>query len=97
MKEQLLALGDKIREYEKPETIPGRLRSRLINISNCRNIVVSGLTLKNGASWNVHMVYSDHIVTDHCTFSRRMCGTATGGIGFFRKLHDICLCVSYRR
>ena len=68
MKEQLLALGDKIREYEKPETIPGRLRSRLINISNCRNIVVSGLTLKDGASWNVHMVYSDHIVTDHCTF-----------------------------
>lgn len=41
---------------------------RLINMSNCRNVVLSGVSLKNGASWNVHMIYSDSIVTNGCTF-----------------------------
>lgn len=68
MRDYLASLGDKIKECEKDETIPGRLRPRLINMSNCRNISISGLTLRDGASWNVHMIYSDHIVTNHCTF-----------------------------
>ena len=46
----------------------GRVRPRLINMSNCQNIILSGVILKNGASWNVHMIYSDTIVTNHCTF-----------------------------
>lgn len=61
-------MGERINEYEKPETIPGRARPRLINMSNCQNITLSGVTLKNGASWNVHMIYSDSIVTNGCTF-----------------------------
>ncbi len=56
------------KEYEKPETIPGRVRPRLINISNCKNVRISGLALENGASWNVHMIYSRDILTDNCTF-----------------------------
>ena len=68
LKAVLESLKEQIKEYEKPETIPGRVRPRLINMSNCRNIVLSGLTLKNGASWNVHMIYSDSIVTEGCTF-----------------------------
>lgn len=66
--EYLESLGDKIKECEKPETIPGRVRPRLINMSNCQGISLSGITLKNGASWNVHMIYSDKIVTNGCTF-----------------------------
>ena len=62
------ALGDKIKEYENNNTIPGRARGRLINLSNCRNVRISGLTLRNGAAWNMHMLYSRGIVTDHCTF-----------------------------
>lgn len=53
---------------ENDHTIPGRVRPRLINLSNCENVRITGLTLKNGASWNVHMIYSRDIVTDHCTF-----------------------------
>lgn len=53
---------------ENNDTIPGRVRPRLVNMSNCKNLRISGLTLKNGASWNVHMIYSSHITTDHCTF-----------------------------
>lgn len=68
LKEQLSALGDGVKEYENENTIPGRVRPRLINMSNSRNVRLSGITLKNGASWNVHMIYSDQIVTDHCVF-----------------------------
>lgn len=68
IKEYLTELGDKINECENADTIPGRVRPRLINISNCQNVRISGVTLKNGASWNVHMIYSDRIVTDRCTF-----------------------------
>lgn len=52
---------------ENADTIPGRVRPRLVNMSNCRNIWLHGLTFANGASWNLHMIYSDRIVTDHCT------------------------------
>ncbi len=68
LKEELAALGDKIKEYENDHTIPGRARGRLINLSNCEHVRVTGLTLQNGASWNVHMLYSRDIVTDHCVF-----------------------------
>lgn len=68
MKDELLAMGDKIRECEMPWTIPARVRPRLINISNCRDVRITGLTLQNGASWNLHMIYSSGITTDHCTF-----------------------------
>ena len=67
LKDYLAELGDKIKECEKPETIPGRVRPRLINMSNCQNILLAGVTLKNGASWNIHMIYSDSIVTHGCT------------------------------
>lgn len=68
LKDYLASLGDKVLECEKPETIPGRVRPRLINMSNCENIIIGGVTLKNGASWNVHMIYSASIVTFGCTF-----------------------------
>ena len=68
LKSYIASLGDKVKEYENDNTIPGRARGRLINLSNCSHVRITGLTLKNGASWNVHMIYSDHIVTDHCFF-----------------------------
>lgn len=68
MKDELAAMGDKIKECEMPWTIPARVRPRLINMSNCKNVRISGLTLQNGASWNLHMIYSSGITTDHCTF-----------------------------
>ncbi len=67
LKEYIESLGDKIKEYEKPETIANRFRGRLINISNCHNIWIHGLTLGFAPSWNIHFIYSDNIVTDHCT------------------------------
>ena len=51
---------------ENDRTIPGRVRGRLINLSNCEHVRITGLTLQNGPAWNVHMVYCNDIVTDHC-------------------------------
>lgn len=67
-REELAAMGDLIKECENENTIPGRVRGRLINLSNCCNVRISGLTLADGPSWNVHMVYSRNVVTDHCIF-----------------------------
>ena len=53
---------------ENENTIPGRVRGRLINLSNCANVRISGLTLEDGPCWNVHMIYCQDIVTDHCAF-----------------------------
>lgn len=68
LKAELEANPDRVLECEKPETIPGRARPKLVNISNCQNIVLSGVTFRDGACWNVHMIYSDDIVTEGCTF-----------------------------
>lgn len=68
LKEYLLSHPELVSSCENENTIPGRVRPRLVNISNCRNVRICGLTLKNGASWNVHMIYSEDIITDHCTF-----------------------------
>ncbi len=66
LKDYIASLGDKIKDYEKPETIASRFRGRLINMSNCQNIWMHGLTLGFGPAWNIHFIYSDNIVTDHC-------------------------------
>jgi len=68
LKDYLAANAALVAACENDQTIPGRVRPRLIQMSNCQNVRITGLTLKNGASWNVHMIYSDNIVTDHCTF-----------------------------
>ena len=68
LKDYLASLGDKIKECEKPETIPARVRPRLINMSNCQNIELAGVSLRDGACWNIHMIYSNHVVTHGCTF-----------------------------
>lgn len=68
LKDFLAANAALVATCENDHTIPGRVRPRLINLSSCRNVRISGLTLANGACWNVHMIYCDGVVTDHCTF-----------------------------
>lgn len=68
LKEYIHSLGDKVLECENANTIPGRTRGRLIQLCNTKNVRITGLTLQNGSGWNVHMIYSEQIVTDHCIF-----------------------------
>lgn len=67
LKEYIESLGEEINTFENFDTIPGRTRPRLINISNSQNVVLSNITMEYGPAWNVHMIYSDHIVTHGCT------------------------------
>ena len=56
-------------EAEKDHpVINDRWRNRLINISNCSDVIIDGLKLGHSASWNVHPTYSDHIYIHHCDF-----------------------------
>lgn len=66
MKDYMDSLGEAIKECETAWTIPGRARGRLIQMANCRRVVLSGLYLSNGPSWNIHFIYSKEIVTSGC-------------------------------
>ena len=58
--------ADYVQTCENENTIPGRVRGRLINMSNCQNVVMSGITMQYGPAWNVHMIYSKDITTCGC-------------------------------
>ena len=66
LKDYMDSLGESIKECETAWTIPGRARGRLIQMANCRRVILSGLTLGNGPSWNVHFIYSREIITSGC-------------------------------
>ena len=66
LKDYLAQNAALVASCENDSTIPGRVRGRLINLSNCAHVRITGLTLQNGPAWNVHMVYCNDVVTDHC-------------------------------
>lgn len=68
MADYIASLGDKVKECENDKTIPGRKRPRLINMSNAADVVIADVNVGYGACWNVHMIYSENIVTCGCTF-----------------------------
>lgn len=48
--------------------IRSRIRGRLINISNARNVYIQGVTVAKPPMWTIHMIYSDNITTNGVTF-----------------------------
>ncbi len=69
LKEYIDSLGDTIKEFENKNTIAGRFRPRLINISNCENVVITGIDYGNSPSWNLHMTYSRDLTVYSCRAS----------------------------
>lgn len=67
MADYIASLGDKVKECENDRTIPGRKRPRLINMSNAADVVIADVSVGYGACWNVHMIYSENIVTCGCS------------------------------
>ena len=69
------SLCNNIIERELPECgdkiNAGRRRNRLINISNSQNIIIEGLNLGYSSSWNIHMIYSDNVVTTNCKITSK--------------------------
>ena len=66
LKEFMEQNAEYVKTCENSDTIPGRARGRLINMSNCENIVMAGVTMQYGPSWNIHFVYSKDIITYGC-------------------------------
>ena len=62
----LAANQDFVKTCENENTIPARARNRLINLSNCENVTIAGLTLGYAASWNVHFIYCRNVLTYGC-------------------------------
>ncbi len=58
-------------ECENNDTLPGRVRPKLINVSCAENVVIENLDLGYGSCWNLHMIYSKNIVTANCGFYSR--------------------------
>ena len=50
-------------ECEKMDTMPGRVRPKLINMSCAKNIVIDNMDVGHGSCWNLHMIYCKDIVT----------------------------------
>lgn len=67
LREFMAQNADYVKTCENLDTIPGRARGRLINMSNCRNVIMSGLTMGYGPSWNIHFIYSKDVTTYACT------------------------------
>ncbi len=71
LKDYMESLGEKLKECETPVTIPGRARGRLVNMSNCQNVVLSNIDFYEGPAWNIHFIYSDNIVTNRCSITSK--------------------------
>ena len=58
----------KAKECQTMKTMAGRYRPRLINVSNSQGVIIEGISIENGPAWNLHVLYSDDVVTANCTF-----------------------------
>ena len=66
MKEFLENNAEYIKTCENENSVPGRARGRLIQMANCENVVLSGVTMGYGPSWNIHFIYCKNVVTYGC-------------------------------
>lgn len=66
LKDFLAENAEYVKSCENDKTIPGRARPRLVNMSNCQNIVLANVTFQYGPAWNVHFIYSENILTYGC-------------------------------
>lgn len=68
---QLAELNAYIATCENADTVFARCRGRLVNISNAEHVELAGLTFADGPSWNLHAIYSRHVITHGCTIRSR--------------------------
>ena len=68
LKDYLEANAEYVATCECDRTIPGRARPFLIDITNAKKVVISGLKIGYGAAWNLHILYSKDINVYGCNF-----------------------------
>jgi polygalacturonase len=74
-------LGLEEREPENPPGSPLKwARPRMINLYRCRNVLISGLTVVNSPSWNIHPVLCDNVCINQMTIAAPPDSPNTDGI-----------------
>lgn len=66
LKDYIEQNADYIKTCENEDTVPGRARGRLLNVSCCEGVLLSDISFSNGPAWNLHFIYSKDIVTCGC-------------------------------
>lgn len=57
--------GIKGREPDNPEGSPLKVpRPRVINLYNCSNVLIRGLTILDSPAWTIHPVYCENVIID---------------------------------
>ena len=67
MKDYLSSLSEIDMFSVDERIIAGRARPKLVNISCTKNVVMDNIDFGNGACWNIHMIYSEQILTCNCS------------------------------
>jgi hypothetical protein len=69
------------REAEHPSGAPLKWpRPRVINLIGCRRVDIDGLTLVDGACWNIHLVYCEDVVVQGVTIFQHRDARGTDGV-----------------
>jgi polygalacturonase len=69
------------REAENPENAPLRWpRPRVINLIRCRNATIAGITLQDGPSPNIHLLYCEGVLVEGVTIQQARPARGTDGI-----------------
>jgi len=55
-------------------------RPRLLFLSDCRNVVISGLTLKDSGFWNLHLYRCQNVLVENLTITAPLGAPSTDGI-----------------
>lgn len=67
LKDYIASIGDEMCDFEcGAKTIAGRLRGRLVNISNCKNVIFSNTHFMGSPYWCIHFIYSENVITKSC-------------------------------
>lgn len=69
---------DEIYSFDNNIVLPGRTRGRAMHIANSQNVIISDTVTGNGASWNLHFIYSDNVVTCGCKIISNGIGNGDG-------------------
>jgi len=80
------------------------LRPPLVQLINCRNVLLEGLTHQNSPFWNTHLVYCDDVVIQNVSFKNPADASNTDGLDIdscrnvrisncFFDVGDDCLCL----
>ena len=69
--------GKSLKDFEDVKDF---LRPNMIRISNCKNILIEGVTFENSPAWTTHVMTSEHITIKNLTVKNPWYGTNTDAL-----------------